>query len=164
MACAPGVHCPPAEVIEGIQPCDLEVAVQGRTLVAANRKGKQLWFELDAGPALMIHLGEPGAADCVNAQAVSLPCWPAPFTPLQAQVIAQKQQCPDPSTACNICCTLLSHAGMTGSIVVHGVKSVQYKSFVVGEDWPPRFCKLELQFEGGGKLAFSDARSELHAC
>eukprot|EP00891_Asterochloris_glomerata_P007791 jgi/Astpho2/7791/fgenesh1_pm.00117_%23_8_t len=79
-------HGEDTKVIEGIQPCDLEVAVQGRTLVAANRKG------------------------------------------------------------------------MTGSIVVHGVKSVQYKSFVVGEDWPPRFCKLELQFEGGGKLAFSDAR------
>ena len=68
MACDSKVHCPHAEVIEGIQPRDLEVAVQGRTLIAAHRKGKQLWFELDEGPALMIHLGKPGAADSTSAK------------------------------------------------------------------------------------------------
>ena len=164
IACHPGVHCPPAEVIEGIQPRDLEVAVQGRTLVAAHRKGKQLWFELDEGPALMIHLGEPGAADSIGAEQCCCLAGQHHMRLCKRKSWRRSSSAPDPSTAYNICCTLLPHAGMTGSIVVHGVKSVQYKSFVVGEDWPPRFCKLELQFEGGGKLALSDARSELHTC
>ena len=48
-----------AEVIEGIAPRDLQEALVGRTLVAAQRKGKQMWFELDGdSPALLLHLGE----------------------------------------------------------------------------------------------------------
>ena len=35
---------------------------------------------------------------------------------------------------------------------------MQYKSFTVSEDWPPRFCKCEIIFDGGVRLGFSDPR------
>lgn len=49
---------------------------------------------------------------------------------------------------------------MTGSLVVKGVRSHQYKTFKVGDpsDWPPKYWKLLLDFEGGISMAFSDSR------
>ena len=50
-------------------------------------------------------------------------------------------------------------AGMTGSLVVKGVKSHQYKSFKVdGSDWPPKYWKLLLDLEEHVSIAFSDSR------
>ncbi|KAL0027583.1 hypothetical protein WJX77_012433 [Trebouxia sp. C0004] len=54
---------------------------------------------------------------------------------------------------------LMLHFGMTGSLVVKGVKSHQYRSFKVdGSDWPPKYWKVLLELEGNVSLAFSDAR------
>lgn len=48
---------------------------------------------------------------------------------------------------------------MTGSLVVKGVKSHQYRSFKVdGSDWPPKYWKVLLDLEGNVSIAFSDAR------
>jgi formamidopyrimidine-DNA glycosylase len=45
----------------GIDPQALAVALTGRTLLAARRKGKHLWCELDGGsPALLLHFGMTG--------------------------------------------------------------------------------------------------------
>ena len=68
-------------------------------------------------------------------------------------------------------CSLLVHFGMTGSLVVHGVKAATFVEFKVHDEaWPPRFAKLELGFapeecggagldEGGlTRLAFCDPR------
>jgi len=52
----------------------------------------------------------------------------------------------------------LFHFGMTGSFSVKGVDAPQYKSFTVSGEWPPRFCKCELELEGGVCIAFSDPR------
>ncbi|KAK9816949.1 hypothetical protein WJX72_007331 [[Myrmecia] bisecta] len=54
---------------------------------------------------------------------------------------------------------LLFHFGMTGSMRVEGVDSPQYQTFSVDESqWPPRFWKVQLEFDSGVKLAFCDAR------
>ena len=55
---------------------------------------------------------------------------------------------------------LLFHFGMTGALSVKGVDAPQYKSFSVSEKevWPPRFCKLLIEFSGDVSLAFSDPR------
>lgn len=54
---------------------------------------------------------------------------------------------------------LLAHFGMTGAFVVKGVAPRQYKAFEVhAADWPPRFTKLELCFDGGARVAFCDPR------
>ncbi|DBA81023.1 TPA: hypothetical protein ACH3X2_007229 [Trebouxia sp. C0005] len=54
---------------------------------------------------------------------------------------------------------LMLHFGMTGSLVVKGVKSHQYMSFKVdGSDWPPKYWKVLLELDGDVSLAFSDAR------
>ncbi|GAQ81163.1 formamidopyrimidine-DNA glycosylase [Klebsormidium nitens] len=52
------------------------------------------------------------------------------------------------------------HFGMTGSFAVQGVESVKYKSIGASdpEQWPPRFHKVVISFEGGVELAFCDAR------
>jgi len=42
-----------AEVIQGIAPAELAKAMKGRVVKDALRKGKNLWLELDEGPALM---------------------------------------------------------------------------------------------------------------
>ena len=48
---------------------------------------------------------------------------------------------------------------MTGSLVVKGIKSHQYRSFKVnGSDWPPKYWKVLLNLEGDVSMAFSDSR------
>ena len=48
---------------------------------------------------------------------------------------------------------------MTGSLVVKGVKSHQYRTFKVdGSDWPPKYWKVLLDLEGDVSMAFSDSR------
>ena len=48
---------------------------------------------------------------------------------------------------------------MTGSLVVKGVKSHQYKNFKVDEaEWPPQYWKLVLKLEGDVSVAFADPR------
>ena len=49
--------------------------------------------------------------------------------------------------------------GMTGNMRVRGVDSTRYVNIKTeGEDWPPRFTKLRVWFEGGVELAFCDSR------
>mmetsp|Transcript_38747 Transcript_38747/g.51054 ORF Transcript_38747/g.51054 Transcript_38747/m.51054 type:complete len:422 (+) Transcript_38747:53-1318(+) len=53
----------------------------------------------------------------------------------------------------------LWHFGMTGFFYVEGDVPPAYKRFSPDlATWPPRFCKVELQFENGVKLAFCDPR------
>ncbi len=55
---------------------------------------------------------------------------------------------------------LLLHFGMTGSLQVKGVEAAKYRSFTVNKEnqWPPRFCKFEIVFESGVRLAYIDPR------
>eukprot|EP00887_Chlorella_sp_A99_P004355 scaffold15.g4355.t1 len=49
------------KVFQGITAPELKAALEGRTVVAAKRRGKQMWIELDGGsPALLIHFGMTG--------------------------------------------------------------------------------------------------------
>jgi formamidopyrimidine-DNA glycosylase len=52
---------------------------------------------------------------------------------------------------------VLFHFGMTGSFSIKGAERLTFHEFKVSEDWPPRFCKLEIQF-GDICLAFTDPR------
>lgn len=93
------------KVIDGINPRELEAALAGRTVVAANRLGKQLWLDLGPGPALLLHFG------------------------------------------------------MTGGIVVRGKGGAHYQRYkVTDEEWPPKFVRLQLEFEDGTQWAFADSR------
>lgn len=54
---------------------------------------------------------------------------------------------------------ILFHFGMTGAFVVKGHAALKYQEFKVrDEQWPPKFCKLELTFANGARLAFADPR------
>ena len=95
-------------ICEGVNAGDLGAALVGRKLVAVQRKGKQLWFEL----------GGSGTYKAV-----------------------------------------LFHFGMTGAFVVQGHAALKYQEFAVhDEQWPPKFCKLELRFANGARLAFAYPR------
>jgi len=48
--------------------------------------------------------------------------------------------------------------GMTGNMRVRGVESTKYVKIKTDKDWPPRFTKLRVWFEGGVELAFCDSR------
>jgi formamidopyrimidine-DNA glycosylase len=52
---------------------------------------------------------------------------------------------------------VLFHFGMTGSFSIKGADRLTFHEFKVSEDWPPRFCKLEIKF-GDICLAFTDPR------
>ena len=53
----------------------------------------------------------------------------------------------------------LFHFGMTGAFVVKGITPLKYQEFRVHDEvWPPKFCKLELTFANGARLAFTDPR------
>lgn len=56
-----------AEVVVGVEPAQLQAALQGRTVRATARKGKHMWIDFDSGPSLMLHFGRtilPAAANC----------------------------------------------------------------------------------------------------
>ena len=54
---------------------------------------------------------------------------------------------------------LMVHFGMTGSFVIRGHPSQTYKAFKIHDhEWPPRFCKFEMSFSNGEKLAYCDPR------
>ena len=56
-------------------------------------------------------------------------------------------------------CSLLVHCGMTGALVLQDTAATPYKNFTVDEtQWPPKFTKLELEFDQGPPLAFCDPR------
>ncbi|KAL4420824.1 hypothetical protein ABPG75_010480 [Micractinium tetrahymenae] len=93
------------KVINDVSPQQLQEALAGRTLVAAKRRGKQMWWELDEGPALLVHFG------------------------------------------------------MTGGLCIKGIGAAHYKSFTIDDSaWPPKYCKVELEFDDGTQLAFCDSR------
>ena len=55
--------------------------------------------------------------------------------------------------------SVLFHFGMTGSFVIQGEVIPQYKSFKIEKEaWPPRYCKCEIVFDNGKRLAFCDPR------
>lgn len=90
---------------------ELVAALQGRTIVELDRRGKYMWWKLSgAGPT---------------------PVW---------------------------------HFGMTGGFSIKApgkpaYEAMQYKSTKARlETWPPKFCKIELELEGGTRLAFTDPR------
>jgi hypothetical protein len=57
-------HCC-AEIFEGSSPQQLVAALQGRRLLAAGRKGKNLWLTLEGqGPMPLMHFGEHCLAVC----------------------------------------------------------------------------------------------------
>ncbi|XP_012073136.1 formamidopyrimidine-DNA glycosylase isoform X2 [Jatropha curcas] len=49
------------KVIDGVSPSDFEAALVGKTLIAALRKGKNLWFQLDSPPFPSFQFGMAGA-------------------------------------------------------------------------------------------------------
>jgi len=52
----------------------------------------------------------------------------------------------------------LIHLGMTGQLYAPGVDGLQLESGIKSDGWPPRFTKLQLTFDDGGQLAFTNAR------
>ncbi|MDG2291903.1 MAG: DNA-formamidopyrimidine glycosylase family protein [Phycisphaerales bacterium] len=53
----------------------------------------------------------------------------------------------------------LFHYGMTGAFHVPGGEHLELESGIdPGTSWPPRFWKIQLEFEDGGKLAMTSAR------
>lgn len=54
---------------------------------------------------------------------------------------------------------VLFHFGMTGSLVFQGKPAPTYKNFSISvEEWPPKFTKIEFEFEGSVRMAFCDPR------
>ena len=54
---------------------------------------------------------------------------------------------------------LTFHLGMTGNISIDGIPSHKYKGFKTDcETWPPRFWKMDVLFDNGMKLAYTDPR------
>ncbi|XP_049367776.1 formamidopyrimidine-DNA glycosylase isoform X3 [Solanum verrucosum] len=49
------------KVIDGVSPVDFKASLEGKTIVAANRKGKNMWIELDSPPFPTFQFGMAGA-------------------------------------------------------------------------------------------------------
>ncbi|KAM7254040.1 hypothetical protein ACFE04_031722 [Oxalis oulophora] len=58
------------KVIDGISPSDFESSILGKTIVAAHRKGKNLWLHLDSPPFPSFQFGMAGAIH-INGVAVA---------------------------------------------------------------------------------------------
>lgn len=75
-------------------PEELQAVLQGRVVLAARRRGKQLWLELDQGPALLMHFGmsgalvapEDGRLKLHSSPAVEPAGWPPRFCKLRLRV------------------------------------------------------------------------------
>ncbi|XAR67794.1 DNA-(apurinic or apyrimidinic site) lyase [Bertholletia excelsa] len=49
------------KVIDGVSPADFEASLLGKTIVAAHRKGKNMWLQLDSPPFPSFQFGMTGA-------------------------------------------------------------------------------------------------------
>ncbi|KAJ8536171.1 hypothetical protein K7X08_034572 [Anisodus acutangulus] len=49
------------KVIDGVPPNDFKASLEGKTIVAANRKGKNMWIQLDSPPFPTFQFGMAGA-------------------------------------------------------------------------------------------------------
>lgn len=84
---------------EGVTETKLVAALQGRKVLAARRRGKQLWIELSGnGPALLIHLGMSGSISFQGAERLAYvrfkqtdDQWPPRFTKLLLDCKGGKQ-------------------------------------------------------------------------
>ncbi|XP_015067486.1 formamidopyrimidine-DNA glycosylase isoform X2 [Solanum pennellii] len=50
-----------SKVIDGVSPVDFKASLEGKTIVAANRKGKNMWLVLDSPPFPTFQFGMAGA-------------------------------------------------------------------------------------------------------
>ncbi|MCA9290865.1 MAG: hypothetical protein KDA25_07040 [Phycisphaerales bacterium] len=74
-------------VFDGVSPATVRRTLVGRTVVAACRHGKQLWFELDRAPHPLFHFGMTGAfrspdeapLKLASSRRVQDPGWPPRF-------------------------------------------------------------------------------------
>lgn len=88
-----------SEVIEGVSPEELQTALLRRSIIDAHRKGKQMWLELDEGPALMLHFGMTGylvvqgvpIVQYVNAKARGDE-WPPKYWKVQLPLLPASQE------------------------------------------------------------------------
>jgi formamidopyrimidine-DNA glycosylase len=78
-------------VYEGVSPARIRRALTGRTIVAAHRRGKQLWLELDERPWPLFHFGMSGGFHVPDGSDLQLSAgpkvnraeWPPRYTKLR---------------------------------------------------------------------------------
>lgn len=69
-----------SKVIDGVSPVDFKASLEGKTIVAANRKGKNMWIELDSPPFPTFQFGEATLLSLkptlhLKIDDFSSPCW-----------------------------------------------------------------------------------------
>ena len=83
------VHCADDSIVfEGVTPGAFQRRLQHKQVVGVHRRGKQLWFELDAPPHPLFHFGMTGAFHTPAAESLPLKAgpkelsdeWPPRFT------------------------------------------------------------------------------------
>ncbi|MCZ6836778.1 MAG: hypothetical protein O7G85_13465 [Planctomycetota bacterium] len=99
-------------VFPDASPRKMTSALKGKRVLEVRRRGKQLWFVLDAPPHPLFHFGMTGAF---------LTPGPAPGFKKSLQLASSPKDTKD-------------------------------------EDWPPRFVKIHLYFDGGGELVMTNKR------
>ena len=121
-----------------------------------------MWWEMDAGPALLLHFGmvractegwgarsaftmstltRGGGLGCITSL-VHTPCGAA----------CQQPRC-NPLTLTRPAPYPRALVMQTGGLVVKGIGAAHYKSFTIDDSaWPPRFCKIELKLEDGTQV------------
>lgn len=74
-------------VFDGVAPSTVQRRLKGRRVEAVNRRGKQLWFELDEAPHPLFHFGMTGSFRVPDVQPIELESgildhgdWPPRFT------------------------------------------------------------------------------------
>lgn len=128
----------------------------------------QMWWELDAGPALLLHFGMVGRRlwqagcrheccrmpCCCNAMSYCRqPC----FLSCNVLRACHDSSLPHPSSAPFSCGP--PSKMQTGGLVAKGIGAAHYKSFVIDDtNWPPRFCKIELKLEDGTQVGAREGR------
>ena len=90
--CITDLHCARDPLVfEGVSPARFRRALLGRVVRAARRRGKHIWFELDARPWPLFHFGMTGRFRAigsddlrmVHAPALDTDQWPPRFTKLR---------------------------------------------------------------------------------
>ena len=121
-------------VFEGVPAARFRRALVGRRVKAVRRHGKHLWLELDRRPWPCLHFGMTGGIHVTRA----IPGGAARRAAVTRAI---------PGGAAR-------RAAVPAGRAVRLVSDAR----VSRSDWPPRFTKLQLRFEGGGELALADGR------
>ncbi|CAN6449857.1 unnamed protein product [Victoria cruziana] len=121
-----------SKVVDGVSPSVFQKSLDGKTIIAAHRKGKNMWLELDSPPFPSFQFGMSGA---IYIKGVPVTKYKSPKVLL---VTAMEKWSVD---AMIVACQSIFRSAVNDA-----------------DEWPSKYSKLFIELDDGLEISFTDKR------